>query len=210
MRKALIWDLDGTLLDSYEIIVSSLRETLAEIGIDMKENDILNYVITYSVSAFINYIADEFEQSAEDIKKRYSEISGVRNLQIKTIPNALEILQATRDKGFANFVYTHKGKSTEEVLVNLKMKDFFEEIVTSQNGFARKPSPDAINYLVEKYRLCRENTFYVGDRSIDVECAVNAGVKSILFLAEGCCGKATGKEDFVVRDLMGIRKVICN
>jgi len=210
MRKALIWDLDGTLLDSYEIIVSSLRETLEEVGIDVKEMDILNYVITYSVSAFINYIADKFEQSAEDIKKRYSEISGVRNLQIKTIPKALEILQATRDKGFANFVYTHKGKSTEEVLVNLGMKDFFEEIVTSQNGFARKPSPDAINYLVEKYQLCRENTFYVGDRSLDVECAVNAEIKSILFLAEGSCGKATGKEDFVVYDLMEIRNVICD
>ena len=45
MKKALIWDLDGTLLDSYEIIVSSLKETLAELEIEMSESDILNYVL---------------------------------------------------------------------------------------------------------------------------------------------------------------------
>ena len=208
MKKALIWDLDGTLLDSYEIIVSSLKETLAELEIEMSEPDILNYVITYSVSAFINYISDKFEKTPEEIKERYSEISGKRNLQIKPIQNAMKILRVASEMGVVNYVYTHKGKSTEEVLVNLGMKDFFSEIVTSQNGFPRKPSPDAIGYLVEKCKLCKENTFYVGDRSIDVECAVNAGVKSILFLAEGSCGKATGKEDFVVHDLMEIREII--
>lgn len=208
MKKALIWDLDGTLLDSYGIIVSSLKETLEELEVTISEQEILNYVITYSVSAFIKKMADELDKMPEEIAKRSSEISGARNLKIKPIPNAIEILQAVSDMGITNYVYTHKGKSTEEVLMNLGMRQFFAEVITNQSGFERKPSPDAINYLVEKYQLCKENTFYVGDRSIDVECAVNAGIKSILFLAEGSCVKVTGKEDFVVHDLLEIRDVL--
>ncbi len=203
MKKALIWDLDGTLLNSYEIIVSSLKETMEELGVNISKREILNYVITYSVSAFIHKMADELGITPE-------EIGGARNMEIRPMPNAIEILQTVSEMKVANYVYTHKGKSTKGVLENLAMEEFFEEVVTNQNGFARKPSPDAINYLLEKYQLCKENTFYVGDRSIDVECAVNAGVKSILFLAEGCCGKPTGKEDFIVHDLMEIREIICN
>ena len=52
-------------------------------------------------------------------------------------------------------------------------------MVTSANGFARKPQPEAIEYLVEKYDLDKASTYYVGDRRIDVEAAENAGVKSI-------------------------------
>ncbi|MBR5128110.1 MAG: HAD-IA family hydrolase [Roseburia sp.] len=210
MKKALIWDLDGTLLDSYGIIVASLKETMAELGVCTSEKEILNYVITYSVSAFINKMADELGIAPEEIAKRLSEIGGAQNLEIKPMPNAIEILQTVSELGVANYVYTHKGKSTKGILANLAMENFFGEVVTNRNGFARKPNPDAINYLVGKYQLDRENTYYVGDRSIDVECAVNAGIKSILFLAEGCCGKATGKEDFIVHDLMEIKEIICN
>ncbi|MBQ8278467.1 MAG: HAD-IA family hydrolase [Roseburia sp.] len=208
MKKALIWDLDGTLLDSYEIYVSSLKETLAEMGVDMQETDILNYVIIYSVRDFIAKMAVELDKPAEEIAKRCSEMNDARKMQIKPIPNAIELLQEVSNMGIANYVYTHKGKSTEAVLKNLGMKDFFEEIITSQSGFARKPSSEAIDYLVEKYQLDKENTFYVGDRSIDMECAVNAGIKSILFLQEGSCGKATGKEDYIVQDLLKITEVV--
>lgn len=51
--KAFIWDLDGTLLDSYEIIVSSLYENYKEYGIELNKEDIHKHVIRYSVSSFI-------------------------------------------------------------------------------------------------------------------------------------------------------------
>ena len=50
---ACIWDLDGTLLDSYGVIVSSLREVYAEKGIDLSEKEILNFAINESEAAYI-------------------------------------------------------------------------------------------------------------------------------------------------------------
>jgi len=55
--KAFIWDLDGTLLDSYGVIVSSLRRTLEELGIPMEEDEIRRRATAGSVSDVVNYAA---------------------------------------------------------------------------------------------------------------------------------------------------------
>lgn len=207
-KKALIWDLDGTLLDSYKIIVASLRNTLLEMGISMKDEEILRFVTEYSVNLFIKEIANKTSIPIEKIKKRYSEISDVKTLEIKPITNAEEMLKGVSDNGVLNYVYTHRGKSSHVVLQNIGLKSYFTEIVTSENGFNRKPSPDAVNYLVEKYELDKRNTYYVGDRSIDIECAKNAGIRSILFLPKKGYGKATSKEDYIVQDLLDIINIM--
>ena len=78
-------------------------------------------------------------------------------------------------------------------------------IITGKDGFKRKPDPSAVLYLVKKYDLDREKTFYIGDRTLDIECAVNAGIKGILYLPEDSPAQKTGKETFIVRDLMEIK-----
>ena len=62
------------------------------------------------------------------------------------------------------------------------MESFFTEILTSQSGFSRKPSPEAATYLIDKYELDSRNTYYIGDRILDVEFAQNSGIQSINFL----------------------------
>ena len=71
-------------------------------------------------------------------------------------------------------------------------------------GFAPKPSGEGVRFLVEKYGLDPEQTWYVGDRTLDVYCAKDAGVKALLFLAPDTCVEATGQEDRIVKDLREI------
>ena len=200
-NRAFIWDVDGTLIDSYAVIVSSLQETLEELGLHSDREEIHRYVITYSVSAFIRKMTEETGQSFERIKERYSEISRRREAGIKEIPNAGETLRLSKERGDRNFIVTHRGNSTEEVLKRLDLLEYFDEIITSRHGFARKPAPDAVEYLMDKYGLKKEETYYVGDRNIDMECAANAGIKGILYLPEGGFCIPSGKETFIVKDL---------
>ena len=83
----------------------------------------------------------------------------------------------------------------------LGVKHFFTEIVTSESGFQAKPSGEGVEYLTEKYGLQKEKTAYVGDRTLDVYCAKNAGVKAILYLPEDSCVIPTGKEDRIIGNL---------
>ena len=69
------------------------------------------------------------------------------------------------------------------ILRDLGLDVYFTEILTSQSGFARKPSPEAATYLIDKYHLDPEQTYYIGDRTLDIDFAQNSGIQSINFLA---------------------------
>ena len=93
--KTFIWDLDGTLLDSYGVIVSSLLRTLEELNVPMEEEEIRRRATAGSVSDVVNYAAAATGRTFSDIKARYSEISGGRYLEITTTPHAREALEET-------------------------------------------------------------------------------------------------------------------
>ena len=200
--KTFIWDLDGTLLDSYGVIVSSLRRTLEELNVPMEEDEIRRRATAGSVSDVVNYAAAAAGRTFSDIKARYSEISGGRYLEITATPHAREALEETAALGAVHFVYTHRGRTTAPVLEHLGLDRFFKEVVSSLNGFPRKPAPDALLYLLEKHRLERDRVYYVGDRTLDVDCAKSAGVRSVLYSPSGA-----GTADYVIRDLLDIRKL---
>lgn len=207
MNIALIWDLDGTLLDSYGVIVDSLQQIYLEKGVEINKKEILFDVINESVSSFIKKMEERFGIPFDALKDRYSYISGKEKLNIKAMSHAKEILEYLQNKNIKNYVFTHRGVTTETVLKNIGLFDYFDEIVNSLNGFNRKPSPDGLNYLVDKYQLDRNKTYYVGDRPIDIECANNAKVKSIMFIPEGGVARATGKETYVINDLLDIKTI---
>lgn len=200
--KTFIWDLDGTLLDSYGVIVSSLCRTLEELNVPMEEAEIRRRAQKGSVSDVLRYAAAETGRPFPEIKSRYSEISGGRYLEIPAMPHAREILEETAALGAAHYVYTHRGSTTAPVLEHLGLDRFFKEVVSSLNGFPRKPAPDALLYLMEAHHLEKDRVYYVGDRTLDVDCAKNAGVHSVLYAPAGA-----GKADYVVRDLLDIRKL---
>ena len=209
--KAYIWDLDGTLFDSYDSIVSSLVDIAQEYRIQDSYDDIMKAVKQESVSGYLRSVADRLAGSAKEpapfpadydfLYRRYREISHERLDRIMLIPGATETLSALQAAGAKHFVYTHRGKSTDGLLKRLGLQCFFVEIVTSENGFQPKPSGEGVTYLVEKYGLDRQNTAYVGDRTLDVLCAKDAGVKAILYVPEDSCVLPTGKEDCVIRNL---------
>lgn len=73
-----------------------------------------------------------------------------------------------------------------QLLEELGLSGYFIEVVTGDRGFARKPDPEALLYLIDKYDLDKENTYYIGDRLLDVQAAQRAGIQSIsLQIADG-------------------------
>lgn len=202
-----IWDLDGTLLNSYGIIVNSLYEVYKEKGAEIDKQEILKEVIGESVSSFIMKMEKRFGIPFDDLKDRYSYISGNEKLNIKAMNNAKEVLEYLQSRNIRNFVFTHRGVTTETVLKNIEIYDYFEEIVTSLNKFKRKPDPEGINYLINKYNLDKDRTYYVGDRKIDIDCANNAGIKSIMFIPNESVANKTGKETIIINDLLELSKL---
>ena len=203
MKKAIIWDLDGTLLDSYDVIVESIYHTFLENDICCSKEEIHRHAIRFSINSLFSEYAERNSIDTQLLKQRYSQISSGMYMDIKVMNHGREALQALTDKGIENYVFTHSGKTTIPVLENLELTPFFREIVTSQNGFARKPDPEGLHYLMAKYDLYPADTCYVGDRSLDMECAANAGISGILYMPEGSID-VSGAETYLIKDLLEI------
>jgi len=208
MKKAVIWDLDGTLFDSYDVIVESLYLTLAEHGVLLSMYEIHQHAIKFSIKSLLASISKETGTPVEVLQQSYSQISSSKYLNIKSMHNAIEVLSLLQAKNVENYVFTHRGKTTLPVLENLKMTGFFKEIVTSQNNFARKPDPEGLDYLINKYDLSKSSTYYVGDRSLDMDCAMRAGISGILYLPQGSIDVSGGSETFIVQDLLEISNIV--
>ena len=181
-KTAFIWDLDGTLLDSYEAILSGIEETFAQFAIPYDKGKVREFILKYSVQDLLVQVAEERKLDVEVLNQVRAQSLAEKNVQVVLMPGAREMLAWADQAGIQQFVYTHKGDNALTILRDLGLESYFTEILTSQSGFARKPSPEAANYLIDKYQLNPDNTYYIGDRTLDVEFAQNSGIQSLNFL----------------------------
>ena len=179
---AFIWDLDGTLLDSYEAILSGIEETFAQFSIPYDKEKVREFILKYSVQDLLMQVAEERKLGVEELNEVRAQSLAEKNAQVVLMPGAREVLAWADQAGIQNFVYTHKGDNAFAILRDLGLESYFTEILTSQSDFARKPSPEAAIYLLDKYQLNPDNTYYIGDRTLDVEFAQNSGIQSLNFL----------------------------
>ena len=181
-KRAFIWDLDGTLLDSYDAILSGLEETYASYQLPFDRASIKDYILKHSVQDLLVAVAAEYQLDVTDLNHRRAESLAEKNAQVLLMEGARDVLSWAKDAGIEQFVYTHKGENALVILRDLGLEFFFTEILTSQSGFARKPNPEAAIYLMKKYGLHPEKIYYIGDRSLDIDFARNSQIQSINFL----------------------------
>ena len=181
-KTAFIWDLDGTLLDSYEAILAGIEETYRQFSIPYNKEEVRTFILKYSVQDLLEQVAEERGLDPVKLNQVRAQSLAEKNAQVVLMPGAREVLAWADKQGIQQFVYTHKGDNALTILRDLGLDAYFTEILTSQSGFARKPSPEAATYLISKYHLKPERTFYIGDRTLDIDFAQNSGIQSINFL----------------------------
>ena len=181
-KTAFIWDLDGTLLDSYEAILSGIEETFGQFSIPYDKEKVREFILKYSVQDLLVQVAEERKLDVKVLNQVRAQSLAEKNAQVVLMPGARDVLAWAEESGIQQFVYTHKGDNALTILRDLGLGSYFTEILTNQSGFARKPSPEAAAYLIDEYQLNLDNTYYIGDRTLDVEFAQNSGIQSINFL----------------------------
>jgi len=179
---AFIWDLDGTLIDSYPSIVKVLTDLVKHYGISDDEEYIHKFIIDKSIAEYIKNISIKYGISQTELRTFMRNNSSKYEHLTKQVDGITEVLDFLKSIGIRNYIYTHNTKdNTTGILERLSMLYYFTDIVACENGFKRKPDGEGIVYLLNEYDLNVSCTYYVGDRSLDVECAKNANVRSIYY-----------------------------
>lgn len=180
MFQYYIWDFDGTLFNSYPHMARSFQRALAELDIEETTDEIMVYMKD-SVTACIEHFLKKYnvEANLRQLYKKYER--GGDDASVKPYPHLEDVLRRIVGRGGQNFVYTHRGKDALDYIAAFGMDSLFSDAITSENKFAHKPAPDAINHLVQKHGMDRKAVIMIGDRDIDVISGWNAGVSACLF-----------------------------
>jgi HAD superfamily hydrolase (TIGR01549 family) len=182
MYHSYIWDFDGTLFDSYPIMLEAFLKTLKDAGFNPDAKEI--YRILKASSS--KQVAEKYHLDFAEFTATFKAYEG----QDKRLPVSFlgtkEALEAVIAQGGKNYILTHRDVvSTKELLMDENLDHLITEIVGPENNFPRKPDPTSLNYLIEKYQMNKEQTVMVGDRTMDVLAGQGAGVHTIFYDIEG-------------------------
>ncbi len=174
------WDFDGTLLDSYPAMVRAFIAGAKEYGLNPEPEYVLR-LMKNCLTHCCQTVAAESGVPAADLVsafRRHEAEELSRGLPpMDGIPEALKAMQA---RGIRHYVATHRDRVSLELLHQAGLGDCFCGQVTEEDGLPRKPAPDMLLHLMGKHGLDPEACVMIGDRPLDTESGMAAGILSIL------------------------------
>lgn len=182
MLKAVIFDLDGTLLDTLEDLTDSVNEMLFKMSFPERSIDEIRQFVGNGMKKLVERsVPENFDKSRfDECYTLFKEAYG-RNMNNKTRPygGIAECLEALKGLGVKTAVVSNKN---DDAVKSLCQNTFGDLIGFSQGvaeGIKPKPDPSAVNYTIEKMHLEKEECIFVGDSDTDILTAKNANLKSI-------------------------------
>lgn len=182
------WDYDGTLFDTYDAVTRSYELACRGKGIVLPFDE-LRWMTKHSLSWTAAQLEQRFGVPAKEllaIRETYAETMETFET-MRPYDGVREALRTICEKGGKNYLYSHRDHRSMEALAHYGLDGYFTDAITKDDAFPRKPAPDALNHLVQKHKLDVAQCIMIGDRSLDVEAGLNAGMSGALFDPERFC-----------------------
>lgn len=183
MYKHLIFDLDGTIVDTLPSIALAVNQTLKHFHKNYSYTDeevrhFVGYGTPYLIKkAFKGDIENYDEVLAFYIEKQI--ITHLKNAKI--FPKLKENLKSLSDIGYTLYIATNKPSPVAtKIIPKLYGNNFFKDMVAQKKDTPKKPDPYVINQIINRYSLKLNECLYIGDSEVDLLTAKNAGVDACL------------------------------
>ncbi|OIK16379.1 pyrophosphatase PpaX [Bacillus sp. MUM 116] len=173
----LLFDLDGTLIDTNELIIATYLHTLEKYYPNKyKREDVLPFMGPTLHEAFSTVDPDRVEEMI--LEYRTFNLAN-HDLLVKEFPNVLETIQTLKEKGYKlGIVTTKKHDVSLKGLRLMKLEEYFDVIVAMDHVTKVKPDPEPIFKALEQINSTPEETIMVGDNFHDILAGKNAGTKT--------------------------------
>jgi phosphoglycolate phosphatase len=178
--KAIIFDLDGTLINSIPDIADSMNETLSDFGYPQYKYDQYKYFVGNGIRRLVERCVPPEYSTAENVENVFRKMVEVygSNYANKTrvYEGIYELLDGLSEKRIKMAVLSNKTDGiTQKICNKLFPNGYFEIILGATDGFPKKPNPQSALFVAARLSSVPEDVFYLGDTSIDMETACAAG-----------------------------------
>lgn len=196
--KAVIWDLDGTLLNTLDDLAASVNAALAMNGMPLRSteevrafvgNGIRNLMIRAVPGGEAN---PAFDKALEDFTRHYGAHSRDRT---RPYDGILEMLDRLSAAGVKHAIVSNKIDFAVKALSRAYFGERMCAAIGDDPSRARKPAPDSVLAAMREMGVTAQETVYVGDSDVDVLTARNAGVPCVAVLwgfRDEACLRAAG------------------
>lgn len=184
-KKAIIFDLDGTLANTLESIAYSTNKALAQFGLAPFEKERYKYFVGDGAEELMRrcLIADGDTdlKHLPQMKEVYSTIFEENCMyHVEPYEGISELLGALKEKGVMIAVLSNKPHlRTIDVVNTLFGEGFFDMVQGQSAGIRKKPSPEGVFLIAERLKLAKEEIVYIGDTDTDMVTGKSAGVFTI-------------------------------
>lgn len=181
MVKGVVFDLDGTLIDTIEGLANSVNAAMDYYSFPKHSIEVYRTFVGNGVGKLVERALPEDKkellgEARKIFEKHYEETM----LDILPVyENIDELLEYLIKNNIKIAVNTNKMDSFAKPMIKKAFGDIFCDVLGEVEYFDRKPSPDGVNYLIEKMNVKKDECLYIGDSQVDIKTAENAGIRCV-------------------------------
>ena len=185
MKKLVVFDLDGTLLNTIADLAESTNHALKEFGYPVHTVEEYYYFVGNGINKLFERALPENERTQENILKIRSSFVPYYNVHnadySRPYPGIPELLAKLQEQGIKLAVASNKYQAATEKLVKHYFPEIhFAAVLGQREGIPTKPDPGTVRDCMHMAEIeNREEVLYVGDSNVDMQTALNAGVDAV-------------------------------
>jgi len=179
--RGILFDLDGTLLDTLQDLADSANLALSRNGLPVHPRDAYRYFVGDGVNNLIKRALGDRQEYFDQVLADYRVIyARDREKNTCPYPGIMNMLEELKKLGVKVCVFSNKPDSDTQAVIHHYFPDYpFTVVRGSLPNVAVKPDPAGADAVVEQLGIPKAELLYAGDTSTDMDCARNAGIASI-------------------------------
>ncbi len=181
MKQLVIFDLDGTILDTLEDLKESLNFSLGQMGYPRRTLEETRQFVGNGIRRLIQRAVPtetaDIQRTYEIFMEHYRVHCADHTAPYPGIPAFLTELKA---RGYRLAVVSNKADSAVQALCGRYFPKIFDCVLGERPGVRKKPAPDGVLEVLARLGTPKEQTLYIGDSEVDIETARNAGLDCVL------------------------------
>lgn len=179
----IIFDMDGTILNTLEDLKNSLNYVLQQAGYQTRTLEEVRTFVGNGIRKTIERAlpSDIEEEKVDELFSLFMDYYAIHNTDnTKPYNGVIELLKELKHLGYKTAVVSNKQNSAVKSLCKKFFTGLFDVEIGEKENIAKKPEPDEVNEVLKILNIDRTKSIYIGDSEVDIQTAQNSKMKSII------------------------------